>query len=554
VAEEPQQQSNKIDDYILVSPVATGKTTQVWEVMHEQSGQMFAMKMLLPEAMLDADEKALLKHEAKVAQQLEHPNLIRCHGVVIRKTECYLLLDLFKTPNLKIFTYSDRTGVQARLGRLIEGVCQGLGHMHDKGWIHKDIKPDNILLNRASEVRVIDFSLAVRKAGGLSMLMGGGNTKGAIRGTRTYLAPETIKKEASSLATDIYSFGVTLFECLTGTPPFKGDTPQDLLRKHIATPPPPPSLINSNVTPEMDRLILKMLAKKPKDRHQTMEEVLGEFRSLAPFKEEVLEGVPTAAQQAEQAAAAGGEIADAAAEAELQEIVQNRRDSRSDARIREILERAPHLEARFLELKRLQQEEVAKREAENKRRTESLRAEMNRSKLKTAKPGAAAAPPAAAPAQPAQQAPPPGYYPQQMPGYGMPYPQMPYGMQQPGMPPQGYPPGMPPQGYPQQGMPPGQYPPGPYPPGMPPQGYPPGMPPQGYPPGMPGYPPGPGQPQMPPGQWPPAGQVPSGGQQPARPAPAAPQPAAAPPRPAAKPPAPTPAEDLPLMTDLPDIE
>ena len=129
MADDPQQ-PNKIDDYILIAPIASGKSAIVWEVMHEQSNQMFAMKLLNQNSMQDADEKNLLKQEAKIGELMEHPNLIRNHGVVIRKTECYLLMDLFKTPNLKAFINSNIQMVHVNFRQLVEGVCAGLGHMH----------------------------------------------------------------------------------------------------------------------------------------------------------------------------------------------------------------------------------------------------------------------------------------------------------------------------------------------------------------------------------------------------------------------------------------
>ena len=514
MADEQQQQQNKIDDYLLISVIGSGKTAQIWEVMHEQSGQMFAMKLMLPEAMQNAEEKAFLKHEAKLAEQLEHPNLIRAHGLVMRKTECYFLMELFKTPNLKQFIFADPAGVHERFRKLVEQSCAGLGYMHDKGWVHKDIKPDNILLNRAGELRIIDFSLAVRKASGLAKLMGG-SKKAAIRGTRTYLAPETIRKEPSTPATDIYSLGITFYEALVGTPPFKGDSPQDLLRKHIAAPCPEPSLSNDQITPEMDQLILKMLAKKPKDRFQEMSEVLTAFANIQVFKQ--ADPDEEEKRKAEEAArvASGEKSAD---ELELEELMMERRDSRTDARIREMLSANPGLHATFKELQIKQQEREARRQAELKRRADRLTKERGGDQeKKPAKPKPAPQQPPQPAAQayyPPQQMPPgypqiPAGYPPQMPGYPPGYPQMP-GVPMPGMPvPPGYPQQMP--GYPQQ------------------------MP--GYPPPMPGYPQQ-GMPQQMPPQQAPA------------------QPQAVPQQKPAAPPAPQkkPDDGLEFMMELPEIE
>ncbi|NQV26547.1 MAG: serine/threonine protein kinase [Rhodopirellula sp.] len=530
------QQPNKIDDYILIAPIASGKSAVLWEVMHEQSNQMFAMKLLNQNSMQDPEEKALLKLEAKIGSLMEHPNLIRNHGVVIRKTECYLLMDLFKTPNLKAFISSNIQMVHANFRQLVEGICAGLGHMHGKGWVHRDLKPENILLNRAGEVRLIDFSLAVKAAGGLAKLMGG--NRGPIRGTRTYLAPETIRKEPTTPATDIYSLGVTFFECLTGTTPFKGDTPQDLLRKHIAATPPLPSMLNEKITPEMDRFILKMLAKKPKDRHQSMDEVLRDFNNCQVFKkdEEEEERQKEVQEARERQKASGSDLSEAQTD-ELRELMSSRRDSRADARIQAMIQSNPAMHREYEAIQLEQKQAEAKRAAERQRRANaSTRGEVT-------KPEEKPKPKKKKTASPQQPMMPPMQQPMMPPGYAMPPQQMPYGM------PPGY-------GMPQQM---------PYP--MPPQGYPqqPMMSPGMQQPGMPMMPP-PGMPQQPPATQPQGSpqqtQPPVAPQQPVPQQPVPQQPTRPP---AAQPPTvPQPApsstadkdkdDGMEFMTELPDIE
>ena len=127
--------------YRLTKRLGKGQFGSVCEGVCMKTSKKYAIKLEKTDAPF-----SLLKHEAKVAQTLEHPNLNRCHGVVLRKTECYLILDLFKAPNLKQFIHNDRDGVIQRFSQLVEGVCLGLAHMHSKGWVHLDLKPDNILL------------------------------------------------------------------------------------------------------------------------------------------------------------------------------------------------------------------------------------------------------------------------------------------------------------------------------------------------------------------------------------------------------------------------
>ncbi|MGC1274368.1 MAG: protein kinase [Planctomycetaceae bacterium] len=276
----------RIDDYLLVNLIASGHASQVWEV-HDAGGQGYAMKLLLPDAFKNQDQINVLKHEAKVGQQFDHPNLIRSIKFVKTKTHCYKLMELFRCPSLKNMLQSESTAVQSRFSRLVEQLCIALGYMHDKGWLHHDLKPDNILFSKASELKLIDYSLAMRRQGGLGKVFAG-KVK-VVQGTRTYIAPETIRKQYPTVQSEIYSLGVTLFEVLTGQPPFVGNTPNDLLIKHLSAKPPEPSIFNPNVTPEADKAILRLLSKKPAHRPKDMAEVGAEFRSLKIFKRDPIE-------------------------------------------------------------------------------------------------------------------------------------------------------------------------------------------------------------------------------------------------------------------------
>lgn len=501
-------EDNKIDHYVKMGLIATGKHAQVWEVQEENTSNRFAMKLLLPEAMKDPEQVSALKFEGKVAQSLDHPNIIKWIATVHRKTNIYLILELFKAYNIKTYLLNDLVGLQSRLRKLIECSCLALQHMHEKGWVHLDVKPDNILMNRSSEVRLIDFSLSQRIKGALGKMFGG---KKEIGGTLTYIAPETIRKESATPQTDIYSLGVTLYECLTGTSPFKGSTPKDLLMKHLTAIPAPPSDLNKNVTPEMDRMVLRMLAKKAKDRQKNMQEVMSELRNVQPFKEDPEK---LREQKLAEEKAAAGEIS-----------LAKRLDSRTDAARSERAKVDPEFAK--------QQEEKAKAAA-----SASSPAVKLPDKPKTPKSPKPAAAPVPSPMMPAAM--PPGMIPQMQ---FTPAP-MPYMMpgQFPQMP--GYP-GMPPQmpGYPGAGGMPGMLP-------TPAAGM---MPPYG----MPGYP----APQMPlPGMSPGVTPIP-----PQQPPPQIPPPATAPPtspvpvRSVLQRPEPPPVpkdvnpDELPTMEELPEV-
>lgn len=501
-----------IDGFELATCVGSGGTSQVWEVVEQGTNRHLAMKIVYSKVPDYKECKAILKHEASVFKTLDHPNIVKFDRYQSSRDWTYLLMEYFRAPNIKQQIKVDILPVHARVKPLMEQVCLALAHIHQKGWIHRDLKPDNILMNRAAEVRLVDFSLTVRQMSGLGKLMGSKQFN-TIQGTRTYIAPETIRRKAPTPATDLYSLGITFFEILVGKTPFQGTTPQDVLQKHLTAQSPAPSEFNPNVTPEMDRLVLKLLSKKPDARYKDVGELLGELRRIRIFKEDVeekrvvVEDKP--ADLMEQMKSGG---------------VSSRLDAQRERLVRENPEFAEELQAQ--------------KAAREKRRA------ADRAKILKAKEPAPA---------PQPQYPPP-QYPQQ------PMPMMP--QMYPGMPPQGYPQQYPPQGFPQQGYPQPGYPGAP---GMPQPGM---LPPGARFPAPPGQPPQ--SPQQPPAAAPPRPapqQQPVQSPVPAAPAGAAPQRQAAPPsRPAAVPQPAIPAasrearkvplpedEDLPFMTELPDV-
>jgi serine/threonine protein kinase len=561
-----------IDDYQLVTHISTGSSTQVWEAVDKGGGgeRRYAMKVMLPEALADSEQRAVLKHEGKLAERFDHPNLVRFYKLVLNKKRGYILMEYFRAPNLKMQLQAEPVSVQARIVRLMEQLCSVLGYIHGQGWVHRDVKPDNILFNKASEVKLVDFSLTTRAAGAVAKMLG--SKEKAIQGTRTYIPPEAILKKPVTPQSDIYSLGVTIFEAITGDPPFKGSSPDDLLKKHLTEHPPEASGFNPNVSPEMDRLILKMLAKNPKKRHQDVHEVMAEFRNIKPFKEDVLDV----------------DRRRKAAEAERYKTTLDkagRLDSRADHERQQFLKANPDL-AKELEKKAPPKVSVAsKAAAAAAKSAEPAPAKPAAAPAPAARPQQAAVQPAQQPARPqapAQPMPAQPMPPQAMPGhpgypanpYGHPgYAQPPYpvanyaGGQYPGAPYPGggYPGGAP---YPQPGAP---YPGAGYPQGYPPQPMP-GQPP-GYPPGPYGAAPYGSQMRMPtPGPQPAAGPPAA----PPRPAPGPQQvaqnpaavaaqqqllqqlmggaPAPAQPARPQAPPAQGPAKDLPLMDQLPPVK
>jgi serine/threonine-protein kinase len=275
-----------IGGYRLVKHMMTGQTSQVWEVVEGQSGRHFAMKLLLPEKVSNPEHRRLLIHEAMVGKQLAHPNVIKIVAFSPNKQNPYFVMEFFPAGNLRLrLTRKETDFIRDKGHNIVKQAATGLAFMNAKGWVHRDVKPDNFLVNGAAEVRIIDFALATRvqRRSFLGKLF---RRKSLAMGTRSYMSPEQIRGEPLDGRADIYSFGATCYELTTGRPPFRGQSSQDLLSKHIAEKPVSPQLHNSDITDQFAQLILHMLQKKKQDRPRDFHEVLMALRTMRVFKSE----------------------------------------------------------------------------------------------------------------------------------------------------------------------------------------------------------------------------------------------------------------------------
>ncbi len=273
-----------IGGYRLMKHLVTGQTSQVWEVVETASHRHFAMKMLLPEKARDAEHRRLLFHEAEVGKALAHPNIIKIVAFSKDANNPYIVMEFFPAGNLKLrLLRKDSEFLRERMQDIVKQGATALAFMNAKGWVHRDVKPDNFLVNSAGELRLIDFALAKRTEKD-TFFARRFRRRGKAAGTRSYMSPEQIRGLPLDGRADIYSFGATCYELVTGRPPFRGSTSQELLAKHITEKPMPPQSLNPDVTDEFGSLVLRMLAKKKQDRPRDFHEVLMDLRKTRIFK------------------------------------------------------------------------------------------------------------------------------------------------------------------------------------------------------------------------------------------------------------------------------
>ena len=256
----------------------------IYESIKDDGSGRYVLKILRPQHWGKKDEIGYLKHEFAVGHPLEHDSVIRILELGSEGKIAYLVLEKFTESNVKqVFQDKGLNVIWVNFPKIVEQCLGGLHHLHEHGWVHCDIKPDNFLLNEDAEIKLIDFTISQKAARGKISSMF--RRKGQVQGTRSYMSPEQIRGEALDRRADIYSFGCMAYELLCGKPPYTGDSPNDLLNRHLKAPIPSIQVANDNVMPDMADLLRRLMAKTPEDRPASMMEVLKEFKAVRrPFR------------------------------------------------------------------------------------------------------------------------------------------------------------------------------------------------------------------------------------------------------------------------------
>jgi len=268
--------------YEVLEELGRGGMGRVYRVLDKEIKEEVALKLLNPE--IASDEKTIerFRNELKYARRITHRNVCRMHDIN-RETDTYFI-------TMEYVPGEDLKTVIRRTGRLPEDeampiaaqVCEGLTEAHRLGVVHRDLKPQNIMIDRDGNVRIMDFGIA------RSLAAKGVTEAGMIIGTPDYMSPEQVEGMEADARSDIYALGATLYEMVTGRVPFEGDTALIIAMKHKVEVPLSPKEINQQLSEELSTVILKCLEKDKEKRYQTAEELLAELRCLE-------EGLPTAA-------------------------------------------------------------------------------------------------------------------------------------------------------------------------------------------------------------------------------------------------------------------
>lgn len=270
------REGEQVGPYTVMEQLGRGGMATVFKAYHANLDRYVALKVLHPAFMEDPNFLARFQREAKVVAKLDHPNIIPVYDFAHQDDTPYLVMKYVEGPTLK--ARLSQGPLKAAEGlKIIETVGAALAFAHGRGILHRDIKPSNIILAEDGTIYLADFGLARIAASGESTL-----SSDMMVGTPQYISPEqAVGKKELDAGTDIYSFGVLIYELVVGQVPFIADTPFSIVHDHIYKPLPLPRSVNPNVPEGVERVLLKALAKERGDRFATVDEMVAAFRRAA---------------------------------------------------------------------------------------------------------------------------------------------------------------------------------------------------------------------------------------------------------------------------------
>jgi len=268
------------DRYQVGGVIGRGGMAEVHEGRDLRLGRRVAIKILRPDLARDPSFQARFRREAQSAAALNHPNIVAVYDTgedILTDPEGqdvvvpYIVMEYVDGMTLRQLLASGRRLLPERALEIAAGVLTALDYAHRHGIVHRDIKPANVMLTRTGEVKVMDFGIArAINESGQTM-----TSASAVMGTAQYLSPEQARGEVVDARSDLYSTGVLLYELLVGRPPFTGESAVSIAYQHVSEMPTPPSQVDAGVSPEIDAVVLRALAKRADDRYQSATE----FRS-----------------------------------------------------------------------------------------------------------------------------------------------------------------------------------------------------------------------------------------------------------------------------------
>jgi eukaryotic-like serine/threonine-protein kinase len=271
-----------LGNYRIESVIGTGGMGQVFRAAHIHLGREAAIKVLHANLAAEPGFQARFLQEARAIASLKHPNIVEVHDFGEQDGSLYLIMELIDGGSLRQLLLTQKTA-QAGLPLwtgidLVRQIADGLALAHVRGMVHRDIKPDNLLLSDTRGgnpvIKITDFGLVRLAESGVM------TATGAVLGTAAYMSPEQCQGVELDGRSDLYSLGVVLYEVATGYVPFQAKTLSAAVYNHVQVAPPPPRTVKPDLPLELDQIILRCLAKRPADRYGSAAELSSALRTV----------------------------------------------------------------------------------------------------------------------------------------------------------------------------------------------------------------------------------------------------------------------------------
>jgi serine/threonine protein kinase len=270
----PFAEGENVGPYRIMEQLGQGGMATVYKAYHAALDRYVALKVLHPAFLEDQTFTARFQREARVVAKLEHPNIVPVYDFAEHETRPYLVMKYIEGETLKARLLRGPLSA-VEITQVVDSVGAALAYAHKQGILHRDIKPSNVLISKDGVMYLTDFGLARIAQAGESTL-----SSDSIMGTPQYISPEQARGDKNlDAGTDIYSFGVMLYEMVVGQVPFNADTPFSIIHDHIYTPLPMPRSINKKVPESVERVLLKALAKERADRYADVPSLVQAFES-----------------------------------------------------------------------------------------------------------------------------------------------------------------------------------------------------------------------------------------------------------------------------------
>jgi len=262
----------QITHYKVIDKLGEGGMGVLYLAEDLELNRKAVLKFLPPDMMNDPETNLRFKREAQSAGSLSHPNIVTIYDVGVHENKTFIAMEYVEGKTLRELIKSDDLTIE-RITDISVQICEGLNEAHSKGITHRDIKPENILIDEKGKVKIVDFGLAKIKN-----ISRGITKQDSTVGTLKYMSPEQIRNQTVDHRSDIWSFGVILYEMITGKYPFKGEHDASLFYSIINQSPEPLARYKSNISEGFQRIINKSLDKDPETRYQHIDELLSDLR------------------------------------------------------------------------------------------------------------------------------------------------------------------------------------------------------------------------------------------------------------------------------------